>query len=66
MSTIIFPRIFEFLIVYNLHGVQMSILIVVLFETEVLWRFQDIFYLDSVILKFWHVLLLNFINLRGL
>ena len=40
-------------------------MIVALFEIEVLRKFQDIFYYDSVLLKFWLVLLLNFINLRG-
>ena len=44
VSTITFPRIWEFLIVYNLNGVQMSIMIVALFETEVLRKFQEIFY----------------------
>ena len=34
----------------------MSLTIVVLFEAEVLRRFQDIFYQDSVLLKFWLVL----------
>ena len=63
VSTITFPRIWKFLIVYNLHGVQMSIMIVALFEIEVLRKFQDIFYQDSVLLKFW--LLLNFINLKS-
>ena len=63
MSTITFPRVLELFIVYNLHGVQMSLTIVVLFETEVLRRFQDIFNQDSVLLKFW--LLLNFINLKS-
>ena len=41
----------------------MSIMIVALFEIEVLRKFQDIFYQDSVLLKFW--LLLNFINLKS-
>ena len=63
VSTIAFPRVLELFIVYNLHGVQMSLTIVVLFETEVLRRFQDIFNQDSVLLKFW--LLLNFINLKS-
>ena len=63
VSTITFPRVLELFIVYNLHGVQMSLTIVVLFETEVLRRFQDIFNQDSVLLKFW--LLLNFINLKS-
>ena len=66
VSTIEFPRIWEFLFVYNLHGVQMYLTIIVLFEAEVLRRFQDIFYQDSVLLKFWLVLLLNFINLGSL
>ena len=65
VSTITFPRVLELFIVYNLHGVQMSLTIVALFETEVLMRFQDIFNQDSALLKFWLVLLLNFINLRG-
>ena len=39
----------------------MCIMIIALFETEVLRRFQDIFYQDSVLLKFWLMLLLNFI-----
>ena len=34
----------------------MSLTIVVLFEEEVLRRFEDIFYQDSVLLKFWLVL----------
>ena len=63
VSTITFPRIWEFLFVYNLHGVQMYLTIVVLFEAEILRRFKDIFYQDSVPLKFW--LLLNFINLKS-
>ena len=46
VSTIAFPRVLELFIVYNLHGVQMSLTIVVLFETEVLRRFQDIFKQD--------------------
>ena len=41
----------------------MSLTIVVLFEAEILRRFKDIFYQDSVLLKFW--LLLNFINLKS-
>ena len=63
VSTIAFLRIWEFLFVYNLHGVQMYLTIVVLFEAEVLRRFQDMFYQDSVLLKFW--LLLNFMNLKS-
>ena len=43
----------------------MCLMVIALFEAEVLRRFQDIFYQDSVLLKFWLVLLLNFINLRG-
>ena len=56
VSTITFPRICEFLIVYIFDCMQMSLTIVVLFEAEVLRRFEDIFYQDSVLLKFWLVL----------
>ena len=63
VSTIAFLRVLELFIVYNLHGVQMYLTIVVLFETEILRRFQDLFYQDSVLLKFW--LLLNFINFKS-
>ena len=46
---------------------QMSLTIVVLFEAEVLMRFQDIFYQDSVLLKFWLVLLeFNFLTTRSI
>ena len=65
VSTIAFPRVLELFIVYNLHGVQMYLTIVVLFEAEVLRKFQDIFNQDSALLKFWLVLLINCINLRG-
>ena len=45
----------------------MSLTIVVLFEAEVLMRFQDIFYQDSVLLKFWLVLLeFNFLTTRSI
>ena len=44
VSTIAFPRVLELFIVYNLHGLQMSLTIVALFKIEVLRKFQDIFY----------------------
>ena len=45
----------------------MYLTIVVLFEAEVLRRFQDIFYQDSVLLKYWLVLLeFNFLTTRSI
>ena len=44
VSTIAFPRVLELFIVYNLHGLQISLTIVALFKIEVLRKFQDIFY----------------------
>ena len=44
VNTIAFPRVLELFIVYNLHGLQMSLTIVALFKIEVLRKFQDIFY----------------------
>ena len=60
VSAIAFPRVLELFIVYNLHGVQMSLTIVVLFEAEILRWFQDIFYQDSVLLKFFACVPLKF------
>lgn len=45
----------------------MYLTIVVLFEAEVLRRFQDIFYQDSVLLKYWLVLLeFNILTTRSI
>ena len=45
----------------------MYLTIAVLFEAELLRRFQDIFYQDSVLLKYWLVLLkFNFLTTQSI